>query len=433
MKQHTIHHNQLNQKSPWEWVPTLYFSEGLPNILVAEISVLMYQQLGLSNELIAFYTSWFYLPWVLKPFWSPFVELLKTKRWWIIAMELLLGASFAAMAFSIPTTFWLQSTICLFWIIAFSSATHDIAADGFYMLGLSEHDQALFVGIRNTFYKIASIFGKGFLVFLAGSLQVLFRWQIRFSWSIIFYIVSALFIAVYLYHLKQLPTPNKDKNINQKDIKRIGKDLIETISSFFKKPYIVTTILFLLLYRFPEALLSKVSILFLRDFKHAGGLGLSPQEFSLVYGTVGVIGLLGGGIIGSYLVSRDGIKKWLWPMVFAITVPDAVYIYLSYYQVDALWLINTSIFIEQFGYGFGFTAYTLYMLYFCRGQFQTSHYAICTGFMAASMMLPGMVSGRLQSILGYQNFFIFVLITCIITFVVTYFIKIDNNFGKKRE
>ena len=246
MKQHTIHHNQLNPKSPWEWVPTLYFSEGLPNILVAEISVLMYQQLGLSNELIAFYTSWFYLPWVLKPFWSPFVELLKTKRWWIIAMELLLGASFAAMAFSIPTTFWLQSTICLFWIIAFSSATHDIAADGFYMLGLSEHDQALFVGIRNTFYKIASIFGKGFLVFLAGSLQVLFRWQIRFSWSIIFYIVSALFIAVYLYHLKQLPTPNKDKNINQKDIKRIGKDLIETISSFFKKPYIVTTILFLL-------------------------------------------------------------------------------------------------------------------------------------------------------------------------------------------
>ena len=359
MKQHTIHHNQLNQKSPWDWVPTLYFSEGLPNILVAEISVLMYQQLGLSNELIAFYTSWFYLPWVLKPFWSPFVELLKTKRWWIIAMELLLGASFAAMAFSIPTTFWLQSTICLFWIIAFSSATHDIAADGFYMLGLSEHDQALFNGIRNTFYKIASIFGKGFLVFLAGSLQVLFRWQIRFSWSIIFYIVSALFIAVYLYHIKRLPTPKKDKNINQKDIKRIGKDLIETISSFFKKPYIVTTILFLLLYRFPEALLSKVSILFLRDFKHAGGLGLSPQEFSLVYGTVGVIGLLGGGIIGGYLVSKDGLKKWLWPMVIAITVPDAVYIYLSYYQVDALWLINTSICIEQCGYGCGFTAYTL--------------------------------------------------------------------------
>ena len=176
----------------------------------------------------------------------------------------------------------------------------------------------------------------------------------------------------------------------------------------------------------------KVSILFLRDFKHAGGLGLSPQEFSLVYGTVGVIGLLGGGIIGGYLVSKDGLKKWLWPMVIAITVPDAVYIYLSYYQVDGLWLINTSIFIEQFGYGFGFTAYTLYMLYFCRGKFQTSHYAICTGFMAASMMLPGMVSGWLQSILGYQNFFIFVLITCIITFVVTYFIKIDKVFGKRR-
>lgn len=421
----------MKANKPWKWVPTLYFAEGLPNVIVAEISVLLYQQLGLSNEESTFYTSWFYLPWVLKPFWSPFVDLLKTKRWWILAMELLLGAAFAGVAFSIPTSFWLQATICFFWLIAFSSATHDIAADGFYMLGLNEHEQAWFVGIRNSFYRFASIFGKGILVWFAGLLQVLFRGQIRYSWSLAFYAVAGIFIALYLYHHYALPRPKEDKDENRKTARKIGKDTLFTLMSFFRKPQILTAMIFLLFYRFPEALLSKISILFLRDFKHAGGLGLSPQEFSLVYGTVGVIGILGGGILGGMLVSKDGLKRWLWPMVCAITLPDALYIYLSYAQVTDLLTINICIFIEQFGYGFGFTAYTLYMLYYCKGKYQTSHYAICTGLMAASLMLPGMISGWLQQQLGYQNFFVFVMFACIVTFAVARMVKIDESFGKK--
>lgn len=431
------------KKSPWAWVPSLYFAEGLPNVIVAELSVLMYQQLGLSNAEIALYTSLFYLPWVIKPFWSPFVDILKTKRWWILAMELLLGAAFGGIAFSIPTSFWLQATICLFWLLAFSSATHDIAADGFYMLGLNEHDQAWFVGIRNTFYRIASIFSKGLLIWLAGFLQVAFRGQIKYSWSIVFYAVAGIFIGLYLWHNYVMPRPKadiankvlthkKDGKATKQSAGEIWREIVETVVTFFRKPYALTAVLFMLLYRFPEALLSKISILFLRDFPHAGGLGLSPQEFSFVYGTIGVIGLLGGGILGGILASRDGLKKWLWPMVLAITVPDLVYVYLSYALPESLWLINVCVFIEQFGYGFGFTAYTLYLIYYSQGNFKTSHYAICTGLMAASMMLPGMLSGWLESKLGYRYFFLLVIGACFVTFIVTALIKFDPEFGKKK-
>ncbi|MBQ7421774.1 MAG: MFS transporter [Prevotella sp.] len=422
----------MRKRSPWAWVPTLYFAEGLPNVIVAELSVLMYQQLGLSNTETAFYTSWFYLPWVIKPLWSPFVELLKTKRWWILAMEALLGAAFGGVAFTIPTAFWLQGTICFFWLLAFSSATHDIAADGFYMIGLDEHEQAWFVGIRNTFYRIASIFSKGLLVWLAGALQVMFRGQISYSWSVVFYAVLGIFIALYLYHHFILPKAEAEVSAVKKSPREIANGVVETVVTFFKKPYIITAVLFMLLYRFPEALLSKISLLFLRDFRHSGGLGLSPQEFSLVYGTVGVIGLLGGGIIGGMLASRDGLKRWLWPMVAAITVPDAVYIYMSYAMPTNLLLINICVFIEQFGYGFGFTAYTLYLIYFSQGKYKTSHYALCTGFMAASMMIPGMFSGWLQDSMGYQHFFILVMAACLVTFLVSALIKFDPDFGKRK-
>ena len=249
-----------------------------------------------------------------------------------------------------------------------------------------------------------------------------------------FYAIAALFLLLYFYHYYSLPRPFLDHNQAKKNIQVVANELLSTIVSFFKKPHIGTALLFLLLYRFPEALLSKVSILFLRDFKHAGGLGLAPQEFSMVYGTLGVIGLLIGGIIGGMLVSRDGLKRWLWWMVCAITIPDIVYVYLSTANDVPFFLVNVCVFIEQLGYGFGFTAYTLYMLQFCRGKFQTSHYAISTGFMAASMMIPGMISGFLQNKLGYQNFFIMVMFTCIITFVVTSFIKVEDHCkGQNKE
>ncbi|MBQ6658394.1 MAG: MFS transporter [Prevotella sp.] len=425
----------MKNKNPWTWVPSLYFAEGLPYVIVMTISVVMYKQLGLSNADITLYTSWLYLPWVIKPLWSPFVDVIKTKRWWITAMQLLVGAALGGVAFTIPSSSWLQFTLFFFWIMAFASATHDIAADGFYMLGLEEHDQAWFVGIRSTFYRLATIFGQGILVMIAGNIQVLFRYNIGYSWCLVFYGVCGLFIALWLWHGFILPRPQEDKGLEHLNASQLMSELKHTVVTFFTKlpkKEIAIAILFMLLYRMPEGLLAKVTPLFLLDSRTTGGLGLSPQEYGLVQGTVGVIGLTLGGILGGILAGRDGMKRWLWPMVCAITLPDVVYIYLSYAMPENLFLINACIFIEQFGYGFGFTAYMLYLIYFSQGPYKTSHYALCTAFMALSMMLPGMVSGKLQQMMGYQSFFILVMILCVVTFIVTYFIKVDPSFGKKK-
>ena len=425
----------MKNKNPWTWVPSLYFAEGLPYVIVMTISVVMYKQLGLSNADITLYTSWLYLPWVIKPLWSPFVDVIKTKRWWITAMQLLVGAALGGVAFTIPSSSWLQFTLFFFWIMAFASATHDIAADGFYMLGLEEHDQAWFVGIRSTFYRLATIFGQGILVMIAGNIQVLFRYNIGYSWCLVFYGVCGLFIALWLWHGFILPRPQEDKGLEHLNANQLMSELKHTVVTFFTKlpkKEIAIAILFMLLYRMPEGLLAKVTPLFLLDSRTTGGLGLSPQEYGLVQGTVGVIGLTLGGILGGILAGRDGMKRWLWPMVCAITLPDVVYIYLSYAMPENLFLINACIFIEQFGYGFGFTAYMLFLIYFSQGPYKTSHYALCTAFMALSMMLPGMVSGKLQQVMGYQSFFILVMILCVVTFIVTYFIKVDPSFGKKK-
>jgi PAT family beta-lactamase induction signal transducer AmpG len=395
------------------------------------ISLVLYKQLGLSNAEITFYTSWLYLPWVIKPLWSPFIDLIKTKRWWIVSMELLVGAAFGGVAFTIPTQFWLQGTLFFFWVMAFSSATHDIAADGYYMLGLDEHQQAWFVGIRSTFYRLATIFGQGVLVMIAGNLQVIYRNSISYSWSLMFYGVTGLFIALWLWHSAILPRPKEDAPREDVNARTIWKEFVNTIITFFQKPQVVAGILFMLFYRMPEGLLAKVSALFLIDAAHNGGMGLSPQEYGLVQGTVGVIGLTLGGILGGICAGRDGLKRWLWPMVCAITLPDIVYVYLSYALPESLLVINVCVFIEQFGYGFGFTAYMLYLIYYSQGNFKTSHYALCTAFMALSMMIPGLFAGALQESVGYRAFFIIVMICCAITFVVTSFLKIDPHFGKK--
>ena len=422
--------------SPWAWVPTLYFAEGLPYVAVMTISIVLYKQLGLSNAEITFYTSWLYLPWVIKPLWSPFIDLIKTKRWWITAMQLLIGAAFGGVAFTLPTHFWLQGSLFFFWVMAFSSATHDIAADGFYMLGLNEHNQAWFVGIRSTFYRLATIFGQGILVMIAGNLQVIYRNSIAFSWSLMFYGVTGLFIALWLWHSYILPRPSDD--LPRKDINAstIWSEFVHTITTFFTKFPVKETIigiLFMLLYRMPEGLLAKVSALFLIDAGHNGGLGLSPQEYGLVQGTVGVIGLTLGGILGGICAGRDGLRRWLWPMVCAITLPDLVYVYMSYALPDSLFIVNVCVFIEQFGYGFGFTAYMLYLILYSQGTFKTSHYALCTAFMALSMMIPGLFAGALQEAVGYKHFFIIVMACCAVTFIVTSFLKIDPEFGKKKE
>ena len=420
----------MKRTSPWAWIPTLYFAQGLPYVAVMTISVIMYKRLGISNADLAFYTGWLSLPWVIKPLWSPFIDLIKTKRWWITTMQLLIGAGLAGIAFTVPTSYFFQLTLAVFWLLAFSSATHDIAADGFYMLGLSSHEQALFVGIRSTFYRIATIAGQGLLIMLAGRLETSTQ-NIPFAWSITFMVLSGVFLALWGYHKFVLPRPHSDASAHQVSTSTLMHEFWATFVSFFRKEQAGIAILFMLLYRLPEAQLAKMSIPFLIDPIEQGGLGLTTEQIGWVQGTVGIIGLTLGGILGGIAVSHGGLKRWLWPMVWAISLPDIVYVYLSYVQPESLLLVNTCVFIEQFGYGFGFTAYMLYLIYFANGEHKTAHYAICTAFMALGMMIPGMVAGWLQEAMGYQHFFIWIMACTLATFGVTALLKIDPNFGKK--
>ena len=421
----------MKKDSPWAWIPTLYFAQGLPYVAVMTISVIMYKRLDISNAELAFYTGWLNLPWVIKPLWSPFIDLIKTKRWWTTIMQLFIGAGLAGIAFTVPTEHFFQLTLAIFWLMAFSSATHDIAADGFYMLGLDSHQQALFVGIRSTFYRIATIAGQGLLIMLAGYLERTTE-NIPYAWSITFMVLAGLFLALWLYHQVVLPRPDSDRPAREVSANTLMKEFFATFASFFQKKQAVIAILFMLLYRLPEAQLAKMCIPFLVDPVSEGGLGLTTEEIGFVQGTVGIIGLTLGGILGGIVVSRGGLKRWLWPMVWTISLPDIVYVYLSYIQPESLLLVNLCVFIEQFGYGFGFTAYMLYLIYFADGEHKTAHYAICTAFMALGMMIPGMVAGWLQEVMGYQLFFIWIMVCTLATFGVTALLKIDPEFGKKK-
>ena len=419
--------------SPWAWIPSLYFAEGIPYVIVMTLALVMFKNLGVNNGDAALYTSWLYLPWVIKPFWSPLVDLMKTKRWWIWSMQLLIGAGLAGLAFTLNVSLHIQSLLALFWLIAFASATHDIAADGFYMIALTSHEQSLFVGIRSTFYRIATIFGSGLLLGLAGLLELHTR-SVSMRWSLMFYITAGLFIMISLYHKFILPRPSGDKRLSgdaQATFSSSVRDFLKTFATFFTKKAAVISILFMLLYRLPEALLAKVCPLFLLDKTSAGGMGLTTAQLGFAQGTVGVIGLTIGGILGGVAASRGGLKKWLWPMVAAISIPDSVYIYMSYADSVSFSLLNALIFLEQFGYGFGFTAYMLFLIYYSRGESKTAHYAICTAFMALSMMIPGLFAGYLQMNLGYKSFFILTMALCLVTVAVSAFIKVDPDFGKK--
>ena len=615
----------VKTRSPWAWIPTLYFAEGIPYVVAMTVAVIMYKRLGISNTDIALYTSWLYLPWVIKPFWSPFVDLIKTKRWWITTMQLLIGAGLAGVAFLIPAPFFFQATLAVLWLIAFSSATHDIAADGFYMLALDSGQQSFFVGIRSTFYRLAMIAGQGVLIILAGSLEVAtgtepLKIQVqssntaqsttiipdslptdekrtsevftafpasltlsttnispeelakikdfakvenekngfntsetpkkvtevqeksswwtahiseplgnyiktrfgekrdtdiplivgqktgnagliavrlnrkpepgkemvlntRFSsgdksislvsgerlvfnennwdkpawlvvqldkklttevngtftaasgnlplaWSITFYILAGFLLLIFIYHRFALPHPASDAPKNHR-ASEIMREFGLTFKSFFSKEGIGLAITFMLLYRLGEAMLVKMASPFLLDTREVGGLGLTTGQVGLVYGTVGVISLTLGGIVGGIAASRKGLKYWIWPMALCITLPHLAYLYLSWFMPQNMFLVNMAVAIEQFGYGFGFTAYMLYLIYFSNGEHKTAHYAICTGFMALGMMLPGMIAGWIQELIGYNHFFIFVMICAIPTLTVIPFLKIDRSFGKK--
>ncbi len=603
--------------NPWAWVPTLYYAEGIPYIIVMTVSVIMYKRLGISNGDIALYTSWLYLPWVIKPLWSPIVDIFRTKRFWIITMQLFIGAGLAGVAFTIPVPDFFQYTLLFFWLLAFSSATHDIAADGFYMLGLSEHKQAYFVGIRSTFYRLAMITGQGLLIILAGYFEtttglpaldiqvsanpnaevrlfnpdslkldalagdlriivstsdlnistnkttqanvdsvlslaknwnnkngfykvagekasavaaapkelssldkfikntfgvekpvvnkaqgigdvglLYFRlsskpdeeivvnfgasggdksialiegtrftfnqsnWNkpalaviqldpklntlssatfearsgnIRLSWVITFSILTGLFFIFFIYHKFILPYSPSDKPSISSGEKSVFREFIDTFVIFFKRKNMGVIIAFLLVYRLGESQLVKLASPFLLDAREVGGLGLTTGEVGLVYGTVGIVALTLGGILGGFLASKHGLKQWLWWMLIAINLPNTVYIYLSYAMPESFFLINLAVAVEQFGYGFGFTAYMLYMIYISDGEHKTAHFAITTGFMALGMMIPGMLSGWLQELIGYQHFFIWVILATIPAFIITKFVPLDATFGMKKE
>jgi PAT family beta-lactamase induction signal transducer AmpG len=580
--------------NPWKWIPSLYFAEGLPYVIVITVSIIMYKRLGISNADIALYTSWLYLPWVIKPLWSPIIDIFQTKRFWITTMQLIIGAGMAGVAFTIPLPDFFQFTLAFFWLLAFSSATHDIAADGFYMLSLSESQQSFFVGIRSTFYRLAMIAGQGLLVILAGFLETTFsvgpaefkvltrpdlffqqslqldsteikplagklrivasppileigtrpitkdvanfyknfghkfnimngfsqellsesdtvtsnelvgnigilklhlskkpddgddyfvklnsvtgnpsvsiieghslkftskNWnkpafvviqidpnlqhkveaafvanseKVPIAWTFTFVIVALLFVIFFAYHNFFLPKPAIDKSVVRSQRSDSLNEFFRAFIRFFEKQKILIVIGFLLLYRLGESQLVKMASPFMLDGREIGGLGLSTSEVGFIYGTIGIIALILGGIIGGILISKRGLKKWLWWMLIAINVPNLVYVYLSFFQPASLLLINACVALEQFGYGFGFTAYLMYMIYISDGEYKTSHYAIATGFMALGMMIPGMFSGFIQEAIGYKYFFVWVVIATIPSFIIAKYIPLDSKFGMKR-
>lgn len=419
------------KRNPWLWVPSVYMAEGIPYMVVMAVSVVMYKNLGLSNTDIALYTGWLYLPWVIKPLWSPFVDLFRTKRFWILLTQLIIGGAFACVALTLPAAHFVRYTLAVLWIMAFSSATHDTAADGFYMLGLDTPGQAAFVGVRTAFYRVSTIAAKGGLVVLAGILQKN-GYPVASAWSVTFLTLAALFLGLCIYHFFILPYPAADRPAPSVRGKNLLGEYFRIITLFFRQKDIVVIICFFLFYRFAEAQLVKMVAPFLLDAREKGGMGLSTAEVGWIYGTVGVVALMLGGILGGYAIYRRGLKFWLWPMVIIMHLPDLIFVYLSHAQPENIWLIGWAVAVEQFGYGFGFTAYTMYMIMVSQGEYKTVFYAIATGIMALGMMVPSMMSGWIQERLGYINFYYWILITTIPGFIVAALVKIHPDYGKRK-
>lgn len=419
------------QGSGWRWIPSLYFVQGLPYVMVMTVSVIMYKRLGLSNTDIALYTSWLYLPWFIKPLWSPFVDLLRTKRWWILVMQLVMGGGLAGVALSIPVDPFVRYTLAFFWLLAFSSATHDIAADGFYMLGLKEDEQAFFVGIRSTFYRLAMMTGQGLLVMLAGWLEQ--RMGIARAWQITFVAMALLLVLAALWHWWSLPRPQNDGATEAQTGAELWRGVGASLGSFFAKPGMKVAVAFMLLYRLGEAQLVKLAAPFLLDAREVGGLALSTETVGLLYGTIGVVALTLGGILGGWLITRKGLRYWLWPMALAMNLPNLAYVVLAWWQPEGMPMVAALVALEQLGYGFGFTAYVLFLIHYADGPYKTAHYAIGTGLMALGMMLPGMASGWLQDLLGYRFFFIWVVLCTLPGFALLSRLKIPTQFGRKNQ
>ena len=394
------------------WISTLYFAEGLPYIVVMSLSVILYKRMGVSNADIALYTGWLYLPWVIKPFWGPLVDSFRTKRWWIVVMQLFMGAGFAAIAFTFSLPSFFQFSLAFFWLLAFASATNDIASDGFYLLALDDEEQAFYVGIRSTFYRIGMVFAQGGLVVFAGYLEK-YLGDVAGAWRWTFIVIAVLMAALGLLHQKILPRPEDGSGRSAFSFEQFHAEFSGSFAAFFKKPGVGNALFFILVYRLGEAQLLKLVSPFLLDARADGGMGLSTAQVGVAYGTLGVMALIAGGILGGIAIAKDGLRKWIWPMAWALALPHIAYWLLAYYRPESLWLIYSTVMIEQFGYGFGFACYMVFMMRFSEGKYATSHYAFCTGFMALGMMLPGMASGWIQENTGYPLFFIWVTLCSI--------------------
>ena len=419
--------NKTTCISPWKWIPSLYIAEGIPYCAVNTLPVLFYCEMGISIPEITAWTGLLSLPWMIRPFWSPFVDIFSTKRKWTLAMQLLMTICMLAIALCLPSSFFFASTLSVFACMAFFSATHDIAADGFYMLALTEKQQADFVGIRSTFYKVATVVGQGGLTLLAGWLESR-GMQPAGSWAIVFYCLTALFFCIWLWHTQTLPRLTDDHSMGVTTVSGIIRDFYMTFVSFFKKRYIISALIFMLLFRLPEAMCGKMVAIFMKTPLEEGGLGLSLTEIGFANGTVGVIALLVGGILGGVAIGKGGLKKWLWPMALSLALPCVVYCLLAIRPSIDFSLICVAVGFEQFGYGFGLTALMMYMIYFARGESETSHYAFCIAFYMAGIMLPGMAAGWIFEKIGtfgidgfshgndFEVYFWFVMLCCLTTF-----------------
>jgi len=401
--------NRPASRNPWSFLPTLYFAEGLPYVLINTVSVILYKRMGIDNVAIAFWTSWLYLPWVIKMFWGPFVDVYSTKRKWILATQAAMSLCMFVIAFSLRMGSFFALSLAAFFAGAFVSATYDIAADGFYMLALSEKEQAFFVGLRAGFYRLAMIFGSGVLVFVAGVLETS-TGEIAWSWSMVMIISGMIFASAAVYHRFMLPYPAADRGRTSAE-SRGEASFREVIRSYFGQEKVGVLLAFILFYRLGEAMLLKLVTPFLLDAHDAGGLALTTKEVGLVYGTIGVVCLVSGGVLGGWLILRFGFRRCVWPLVVTMHLPDLLFVYMAYAQ-PGIGLVYPLVALEQFGYGMGFTVFTVYLMYSVNENFKTSHYAISTGIMALGMMLPGFASGWVQQAVGYRMFFI---IVCMLT------------------
>lgn len=414
--------NGSRRRSGWWWVPTLYFAEGLPYVVVMTIAGIMYTRLGVSNTRMAFFTSWLMLPWLIKPLWSPIVDVISSKRRWVVVMQWALAAALASVALALPGPYCFRVSMGAFFIMAFLSATHDIAADGFYMIGLDSTGQSFFVGIRTTFYRAAMLFCQGPVVMGAGFLEES-TGNVITAWEWTFYGLSALFLILAIYNTAAMPSPEHHPRGLNTGVKEVIREFGQSFTTFFKKPHILSALLFMILYKLPEAQIIKLINPFLLHPESQGGLGLTTAQVGMVYGTVGMIGLLAGGIIGGIVVSRRGLRHWLLPMAWSMSLTCLSFVYLSHVTDHSLGTIAACVFIEQFGYGFGGTAYILYLINFSAGRFKTSHYALCTGFMTLGTMLPGMAAGWIEEQIGYGAFFIWTMVCCVATIGVAHGVR----------